>query len=270
MPYRYRDPAPVLDNLLGTAAAAGGLAYFYVLGDVNTPKDTYQDYALTTPNPNPIQLDANGRFPDPVWLNGDYTYELKAANGSSIVNPTDIRPEIAPGQALPDPVGHSGEFVQSNGTGFEMSGPVWMLPDPTGSAGQMLVVNSTGDGYILQAQPEPPTPDIVVETNSTTAGGGGALKEMTLRGTGIAPQSGTNTTQLAVTFTPAFKSGTVPFVAITPSNAQAGGPVVPYTSGPPTAAGFTAVFDVAEGSSGNQNITSPVNFAWMAVGVIDG
>lgn len=270
MPYRYRDPSPVLENLLGTAAAAGGFAYFYVLGDVNTPKDTYQEYALSTPNPNPIQLDANGRFPNPVWLNGDYTYELKAANGSSIVNPTDIRPEIAPGLAIPDPLGHSGEFLTNDGTTISWSGPAWMLPDPTGSAGRMLVVNSTGDGYILQDQPDPPTPDIVIDETINTFSGGGDLKKQELFGTGIAPASGTNTTQLAITFSPAFKSGTVPFVTVTPSNAQAGGPVVPYTNGPATAAGVTVVFDVAEGNSGNQNINSPVHFAWKAEGVIDG
>lgn len=267
--YRFRDPAPVLDTLLGLTPAPGGKAYFYVLGTTDL-KDTFQDYDLTTPNTNPVILDSNGRFPAPVWLDGDYTYKLDAADDSSIVNPTDIRPEIAPGLAIPDPTGHSGEFVTTDGTNILWSGQVYFNPDPTGSPGDMVVVNSDGDGYILQAQPEIPQPDITVAAGSFIAGGGGALKQMVLSGTGTATASGTNTTQLAIVFATPFKSSTVPYVSITPSNAQSGGPVVPYTNGAPTATGFTAVFDVAEGSSGNQNITSPVNFAWQATGVIDG
>lgn len=269
MAYRFRDPSPTFDNLLGTRTAPGGSWHFYEIG-TSLPKATFQDYDLTTPNTNPIVLTASSRFPVPVWLDGDYTVELKAADGSSIINPTDIRPEIAPGLAIPDPLGHENEFLTTDGSIVQWSGPVWMLPDPTGSAGYMLVVNSDGTSYILQAQPEPPTPDITITATAMTFSGGGDLKKQELYGTGTAPQSGTNTTQLAVVFSTPFQSGSVPFITITPSNAQAGGPVVPYTLGPATAAGFTAVFDVAEGSSGNQNISSPVNFAWKAEGVIDG
>ena len=267
--YRFRDPAPVLDTLLGLTPAPGGKAYFYVL-NTTTPKNTYQDYALTTPNDNPVILDSNGRFPAPVWLDGDYTYKLDAADDSSIVNPTDIRPEIAPGLAIPSPTGHSGEYITTDGTNILWSGPIFNLPDPTGSPGDMVVVNSDGDGYILQAQPEIPEPDIEIATNSSTIGGGDALKEQVLRGTGQAPASGGQQTSVAITFTPNFKSGTVPYVSITPTNSQAGGFVLFKIEGGATSTGFTVTFDIAEGNTGSPNFSSPQNFQYQATGVIDG
>jgi len=267
--YRFRDPAPVLDTLLGLTPAPGGKAYFYIL-NTTTPKNTYQDYALTTPNPNPVILDSNGRFPDPVWLDGDYTYKLDAADDSSIVNPTDIRPEIAPGLAIPSPTGHSGEYITTDGTNILWSGPIFNLPDPTGSPGDMVVVNSDGDGYILQAQPEIPEPDITVATTSFVAGGGDALKFQELWGTGSAPASGGQQTSLAVTFTTPFKSGTVPMVSITPTNSQAGGFVTWKIEGGATSTGFTVTFDVTEGNTGSPNFSAPQGFQFGAKGVIDG
>lgn len=41
------------------SALAGGKVYFYEVG-TTTPKDTYSDYAATTPNANPVILDARG------------------------------------------------------------------------------------------------------------------------------------------------------------------------------------------------------------------
>lgn len=271
MAYRFRDPSPVFENLLGLKNAPGGQWFFWELGAVGTPKDTYQEYDLTTPNTNPVTLTSAGRFPVPVWLDGDYTVELKASDGSSIINPTDIRPEIAPGLAIPDPTGHAGEYLTNDGSTVQWSGVIWNLPDPTGSASYMVVVNSDGTDYILQPIPEPVEPAIAVTTNYVTLGMDTGDKWMIQKGSGTAPQSGTNQTTLAVTFSPAFKSGTVPHVNITPApGTQSGGPVVPYTTSMPTASGFTAGFDVAEGSASGANITSPVAFLWEASGVYDG
>jgi hypothetical protein len=270
MAYRFRDPSPVFENLLGLRNAPGGQWFFYELG-TSTPKDTYQEYALTTPNTNPITLTAAGRFPVPVWLDGDYTVELKASDGSSIINPTDIRPEIAPGLAIPDPTGHAGEYLTNDGSTVQWSGVIWNLPDPTGSASYMVVVNSDGTDYILQPIPEPVDPAIAVTTNYVTFGMDTGDKWMIQKGTGTAPATGTFKTSVPVTFSPTFKSGTVPFVAITPLNTQPdGGPMVAYSDGAPTASGFTPTFDVAEGDSASPNVTAPVTFLWEASGVYDG
>lgn len=267
MAYRFRDPTPVFDNLLGTDPAPGGMAYFYEIG-TNTPKDTFQDYGLTTPNTNPIVLTSAGRFPFPVWMDGDYTYELKAANGSSIINPTDIRPEIAPGEAIPDPLGHDGEYLTVVGGVVTWSGPAWFLPDPTGSAGQMLVVDSTGTGYGLQAQPVPEDPDITITAAATVIGEtGNTSKRYELTGTGSAPASGTNTTQVAVVFDEAFTS--TPIVIPIPNVASVGsggGFLVAVSVIAKSPTGFTVKFDTNDQGSSASNIINPVTFDWIAIG----
>lgn len=262
--YRFRDPAPVLDTLLGLTPAPGGKAYFYIL-NTTTPKNTYQDYALTTPNPNPVILDSNGRFPDPVWLDGDYTYKLDAADDSSIVNPTDIRPEIAPGLAIPSPTGHSGEYITTDGTNILWSGPIFNLPDPTGSPGDMVVVNSDGDGYILQAQPEAPENPAVVTTSSLRINGSGA-NYYRQWGTGTIPASNAPSAQVAVVYPTAMATATCPQVTVI-NNTQPGGPMVLDVIAN-SQTGFTVRGDVAEGNTGSTNVTQPIQFAWCVDGTV--
>lgn len=52
---------------------SGGKVYFYVPG-TTTPKTTYQDEGLTTPNTNPVTLDSAGRAR--IWGNGLYRQVL--------------------------------------------------------------------------------------------------------------------------------------------------------------------------------------------------
>jgi hypothetical protein len=271
MSYRLTDPAPVLFNLLGTARAANGSLTFYEKG-TTTPTDTWSDQGLTTPNENPVPLDASGRAETEIWLDGEYTVVAKASDGSPIWTRV-VAPEIAPGLAIPSLTGKTGWFLSNNGTDL-----VWqdilalLLPDPTGSAGYMVVVNADGTGYLLQPVPEPEDPAIDVASNNVvTFGMSTGDKWMIQKGTGTAPATGTFKTSVPVTFSPAFKSGTVPFVAITPLNTQPdGGPMVAYADGAPTASGFTPTFDVAEGDSASPNVTAPVTFLWEASGVYDG
>lgn len=53
---------------------AGAKAYFYITL-TSTPKDTYSDFALTTPNTNPVVADANGVF-QKIYLKNDVRYRL--------------------------------------------------------------------------------------------------------------------------------------------------------------------------------------------------
>ena len=55
-------------------ALSGGKLYTYTAG-TTTPKATYSDAALTTPNANPVVLDTNGEAV--VWLDGSYYLVLK-------------------------------------------------------------------------------------------------------------------------------------------------------------------------------------------------
>lgn len=268
MSYRLTDPNPVWVGLLGTTSAADGTLQFYDQG-TTTPKATYSDEELTTPNANPVELDAAGRAETEIWLDGAYTVVLKDEDGTTVWT-RDVVPEVNPTTTLPDPTTLPGGTIQSNGTGYELV-EVMALPDPTDSAGYMVVVNGDGTGYGVQPIPEPEDPVTSVNTNYVTFGMDTGDKWMIQKGSGSALASGTNQTTLAVAFSPAFKSGTTPHVNITPApGTQSGGPVVPYVTSAPTASGFTAGFDVAEGAASGANITSPVAFLWEASGVYDG
>ena len=268
MSYRFPDPNPVLISLLGTESAADGTLQFYDY-QTTTPKATYSDRDLTIPNANPVELDASGRAETEIWLDGEYTVVLRDAD-DTVIWTRDVVPEVSPTTTLPDPTTLPGGTVKSNGTGYELV-TVLELPDPTDSAGYMPVVNGDGTGYGLQPIPEPEDPVTTVSTNSVTFGMDTGDKWMILKGTGTAPVTNTQKTSLPVSFSPPFKSGSVPFVSVTPLNTQAdGGAMVGYADGAPTASGFTAAFDVAEGDSANANVTVAVNFTWMAQGIVDG
>lgn len=279
MAYRFRDPTPVFDNLLGTDPAPGGKAHFYNIG-TTTPRDTYQDYALTIPNENPVTLDSAGRFPYPVWMDGDYTYELKAANGSSIINPTDIRPEIAPGQAIPNPLGHDGEYLTVVGGLVVWSGPIWKLPDPTGSAGYMVVVDSSGTDYILQQQPEPPEipdPEIVISVSPPYFRAGvsdNTTKYLAQYGSGTVPSNpGGRTSSVTVTLPTALVACFG--VSVTPNTNVVGSfgigatySVTGYTLGAACSSFTVSINSADDGGDSGYQIINPWNFTWKAEGTV--
>jgi hypothetical protein len=61
--------------------AAGGKLWTYAAGTTN-PKTTYADEAGTTPNPNPVPLDAKGEAV--IFWNGAYKVDLKQADGQQV------------------------------------------------------------------------------------------------------------------------------------------------------------------------------------------
>ena len=65
----------------------GGYIYTWAAG-TSTPKVTYDDYALITPNPNPIRTGndgtpSNGGTPIDVYLDGAYKIDIRDANNVS-------------------------------------------------------------------------------------------------------------------------------------------------------------------------------------------
>src|ERR1700732_1497526 len=60
---------------------SGGLLYFFYVGTVNTPQNSYQDTALTIPNPSPLVLDSNGRVPPFYLANGSVHVRLTDSTG---------------------------------------------------------------------------------------------------------------------------------------------------------------------------------------------
>ena len=60
----------------------GAKLYFYETG-TSTPKDSYSDSALTTPNTNPVLADGAGRFEE-IFLNGEYKVVFTDASDATI------------------------------------------------------------------------------------------------------------------------------------------------------------------------------------------
>lgn len=59
---------------------SSGAKYYFFESNTSTPKNTYSDKDLTTPNTNPVISDSNGLFPD-IWLEeGDYKVRLTDKN----------------------------------------------------------------------------------------------------------------------------------------------------------------------------------------------
>lgn len=260
------DPLVALDNLLGTGTAPGGKLYFYALG-TTTPKATYQDFAQTVPNTNPVILDASGRLQAQVWGDGDYTVKLDAADNTAIVSAVEIRDPAPATGGLPDPTGHTGEFVTSDGTAYAWSGPWWPNPDPTGSAGYMPVVNASGDGYILQPQPEPYVPPEPEEVSSAD----GYMQFGDVRviwGSDTAPASDDKATSKLVTFSAAFDEA--PYhIGLTPNlgTITANGSLVCATYTSPGTGSFTANFSLADDDNKSwKKIDVDVPFTYFAIG----
>lgn len=129
-PPRY---SPMSGN--GTSYPAAKL-YFYETG-TSTPKNTYSDSGLVTPNANPVVADANGLF-GPIYLaTGDYKIILKDSSDNTLwtVDPYsglgaadtlttrgDLLTRDASGYVRL-PIGSNGYYLASNGTD-----PYWASP----------------------------------------------------------------------------------------------------------------------------------------------
>jgi hypothetical protein len=62
---------------------AGCQVYFYVAGTVATPQNSFQDFGLTLPNPNPLSCDQSGRVPL-FWL-ADGLIHVRLTDASGVV-----------------------------------------------------------------------------------------------------------------------------------------------------------------------------------------
>jgi hypothetical protein len=61
-----------VEGLAGEILPGSTLGWF--VSGTSTPLATYSDQGLTTPNPNPVTNNADGRFP-PIWLQ-DQAYKM--------------------------------------------------------------------------------------------------------------------------------------------------------------------------------------------------
>lgn len=263
MSFRILNQAPQYLLADGSVNAGGSLTFYAT--DLTTPKNTWSNAAKTVLNPNPVVLDAAGRSNTDIWGDGEYGVVCKDALG--VVQWTRNNVRDASGSSTTIPALQTGKFLTNDGAVLQWE-TVVQVPDMTGESGNILSNDGANPTWI--PPPVAPPASEMTGTERVVIRTGGDTDWMIQKGTGTAPASGLNQSSLAVTFPQAFKTGTIPSVSITPSpGTQPGGPVVPYVSAAPTAAGFTAVFDVAEGNSGDQNILNPIVFQWIAQGAVD-
>lgn len=262
MAYRFVNPAPVFQGLSGATNVPGGSWTFYVRGSTSTLKDVYLD-DVGTLAANPVVLGLDSRLPYPVWLDGEYTAELRDAD-DALITTQDLASEVPAGLNLP--ILNEGEVLSGDGTNYIAITPLF-LPDPTGSNG--YEVYTDGAQYLLRPTPPPPVvpePDVVVTATSARVGKtSDTTKELTLRGSDTAAQTGTVSTQKAVTFATPFSQR--PHVQVLATNTQrSGGPMVPELIGAPTITGFTVLFTCAAGDVANAKVTAPIDFDYIAIG----
>lgn len=104
-------------NELGTLPAAGGKLYFYIGPNTTTPKNTYSDIGLTTPNSNPVVLSAEGRLPNIFLATGSYSVKFTTSIDVEIWTKT-IEGKVSPSAQVPIPTGaDAGKILNIDGTG---------------------------------------------------------------------------------------------------------------------------------------------------------
>lgn len=130
------------------ATYPGAKLYFYTTG-TSTPKDTYSDSGLGTPNANPVVADANGLFGSIYLAAGDYKAILKTSADVTVWT-VDPQSGIGGGDTLTTrgdiltrdattfkrlPLGTVGQVLASNGTDI-----LWSDPTGTGIPGRTQTV----------------------------------------------------------------------------------------------------------------------------------
>lgn len=94
---RVVQPFMTFNDANGNPLAGGKLNFFFSK-TVDTRKDTFTDETLSTPNTNPIVLDADGRPTVDVW--GSAEYKLVIADSADVVQPNGTFDPVIGGNLL--------------------------------------------------------------------------------------------------------------------------------------------------------------------------
>lgn len=126
---RYYTPRPFEVDGEGVPIV-GAQLFTYVTG-TSTPLPSYADVNLTTPNPNPVLSDGNGRYPD-IWLTPTTAYKV-AEYGPNPDPNTPSTPADPQGVQIwtADPCGPAASGVGQNVQGI--IGEVRMFAGPASS-----------------------------------------------------------------------------------------------------------------------------------------
>jgi len=266
--FRILNQAPQYLLADGRLNAGGSLTFYET--DLTTPKQVWTDEAKTTLAANPLSMDASGRTLTDVWGDGIYGVVMKDALGNVQWTRNDVQQGGDPGTTIP-PL-QNGEYLTTDGTVLLFQ-PIIQVPDPTGHSGQVLY----SDGSLaywgaLPVNPDPPDPEIEVTSTSFRAGiSSDNTKFFMLSGTATAPNTGTKFTSQTISFSPAFDVlWNVHITPTTSSTTPAGclptHSVTGWSFGN-ASSGVTVNFNIPDDdSSANFKFSTTVPFAWTAIG----
>ncbi|KAF1698363.1 hypothetical protein CSC62_05500 [Pseudoxanthomonas jiangsuensis] len=267
--FRILDQAPQYLLPDGRVNAGGSLSFYET--NLSTPKLTWSDPGMATPNPYTVALDAAGRTATDVWGDGAYGVVMKDAAGVTIWTRNNVRAAGAATQEIPALV--VGQFLTNDGSNLLWQ-ELLQLPDPSGSGGYYL----STDGVNVQWVPPPAPPEATVEITSTrmVLTGEDGSKWQVIRGTATTSSGvGTLQAQGTVTYPNAFSETVWPVVTPT------GGPFAPGNAYGPyygdlsiTAAnstGFTFIVNTNHadpGSASQEQISGNITVSFFAMGPI--
>lgn len=139
MSFRAWPPAIQFFDNTGQVLADGSITFSD--SGTTTPRDTWSDPGLTTPNPNPVGLDGAGRPDVDMWLEGSYRIVLRNALGATLVTLDNV---IGP-VGIPSPTLQSGKFLTNDGTNVSWA-VIRQVPNPTGQPdGHVLTTDGAGN-----------------------------------------------------------------------------------------------------------------------------
>lgn len=255
----------------------GGELRFYEAG-TTTPKNVYGEKALTTNNGAVIDLDASGRPDVDIWADAAESYFIELYDSDGVKQGEIEDVEVPGGVAQTIPVPNSGEFLTGDGTNFavvELTDS--LLPDPAGHSNEYLQTDGSAAFWATGPEDaEVPTMPITVGADSTQLGASGADFELRQYGSDSVAGGGGKTVTDSVTFATAFKAGTTPKVEIqlTGSGVTSSGSGYPkHSITAVTNTGFTVMFSTITGGTSADNFTGSnmvgtVNYGWQARGVV--
>lgn len=172
---------------------SGGLIYTYQAGS-STPLTTYTTNAGTTPNTNPIILDAAGRCSNEIWLQTGYSYKfvLQTSAGVTLQTLDNLYPILQTSAATVDPFIAGMIMLWSGSIGSVPSG--WALCNGSNGTPDLRdrFVVAAGSTYAVGATGGSADAIVVSHTHTATSvvTDAGHIHTITLTNSGAAANNG--------------------------------------------------------------------------------
>jgi hypothetical protein len=146
MSFRFLQVGTTFLTNDGLVLAVGSLTF--TDSGTTTPRTTWSDPGMTTPNPNPVPLDGAGRPNVDIWGDGSYRVVLRDALGAVLVTLDDVSGPVG----IPDPALQSGKFLTNDGTVVFWEA-ILQVPDPAGQPDGNVLTTDGASNIAWEALP---------------------------------------------------------------------------------------------------------------------